>query len=61
MNNLAYVLNKQGKYCSAQKFIKEAIEKESKEEYMETQKEIEKAIKEKNIDCLSFEGEGELW
>lgn len=61
MNNLAYVLNKQGKYCFAQKFIKEAIEKENKEDYRETQKEIEKAIKEKNINCLSFEGEGELW
>ena len=61
LNNLAYVLNKQGKYCFAQKFIKEAIEKENKEDYRETQKEIEKAIKEKNINCLSFEGEGELW
>lgn len=59
LNNLAYVLSKQEKYCLAQRFIKEALEKESKEDYRETEKEVEKAIKERNINCLSFEGE--LW
>ncbi|MFN3975980.1 MAG: tetratricopeptide repeat protein [Aquificaceae bacterium] len=61
LNNLAYVLNKQGKYCLAQRIIKEAIEKENKEDYRETEKEIERAIKEKKVNCSSFEGEGEPW
>lgn len=57
LNNLAYVLNKKGDTCLALKLIKEALQKKEREEYRKTLKEIE----EKGKNCLSFEGEGELW
>ena len=57
LNNLTYVLNKKGETCLALRLIKEAIEKQEKEQYKGTLREIEK----KGIECLPFEGERELW
>ncbi len=61
LNNLAYVLNKRGEYCLALKLVKEAKSKRDREEYTKTMKEIDENIKKLRIECLPFEGEGELW
>ncbi|MCS6998873.1 MAG: tetratricopeptide repeat protein [Aquificaceae bacterium] len=59
MNNLAYLLNRKGEHCEALELIREALRKAHRKEYIETREEIEKALKEKDVKCLNFEGE--LW
>lgn len=57
LNNLAYVLHKRGEDCLALKLIREALEKQEKDQYKETLKDIE----EKAVNCSPFEGEREPW
>ncbi|MEJ5338031.1 MAG: tetratricopeptide repeat protein [Aquificaceae bacterium] len=61
LNNLAYVLNRKGENCQALRLVKEAMEKGQRQEYFQTMKGIEEEISRKRVDCLSFEGERELW
>lgn len=61
LNNLAYVLKEKGEYCRALRLLREATEKSQKPQYFQNIRSVEEDIRKKGIECLPFEGEGELW